>query len=75
MWPVWRDNKTSSEVRATVIESSSVPGRSSPKALVRIGVAVRSGLMQLTRTLLSPHSLASAWVRLTVAAFAEEYKA
>ena len=46
--------------------ASRVPAGSWPKALVRIGVAVRSGLMQLTRTPSSAHSSASAWVRLTV---------
>ena len=48
------------------------PAGSSPNALVRIGVPVRSGLMQLTRTPSAAHSSASAWVRLTTAALAEE---
>ena len=47
---------------------------STPNALVRIGVAVRSGLMQFTRTPTSSHSSASAWVRLTTAALLEEYR-
>ena len=55
-----------------LLDDSSVPGGSSPKALVRIGVPVRSGLTQLTRTPAAAHSSASAWVRLTTAALAEE---
>ena len=39
---------------------------------VRIGVPVRSGLMQFTLMPASLHSSARAWVRLTTAAFAEE---
>ena len=62
----------SSEARATAAESSRVPAGSSPNALVRIGVPVRSGLTQFTRTPSSAHSSASAWVRFTTAAFAEE---
>ena len=60
------------DARATDIESSSDPAGSWPNALVRIGVPVRSGLMQLTRTPSCAHSSASACVRLTIAAFAEE---
>ena len=74
MWPVSRETRTLSDARPTCEASSSVPGGSSPNALSRIGVAVRSGLMQLTRTPAGPHSSASAWVRLTTAAFAEEYR-
>ena len=58
--------------RATSTEDSSEPAGSAPNALVRIGVPVRSGLTQLTRTPPPAHSSASAWVRLTTAAFAEE---
>src|SRR5690606_4448940 len=72
MWPVWLASSTSSDWRATSIELSNVPSGSSPNALVRIGVPVRSGLTQLTRT--SPaHSSANACVRLTTAALADEY--
>ena len=60
------------EALATERESSSESAGSSPKALVRIGVPVRSGLTQLTVTPLSAHSSARAWVRLTTAAFADE---
>ena len=74
MWPVPVDSKVSRAAPATSIESSSEPGGSSPKAFVRIGVPVRSGLRQLTRTPNAAHSSASAWVRLTTAAFAEEYR-
>ena len=66
------DSRTSREALATDRESSSESAGSSPNALVRIGVPVRSGFTQFTRTPLSPHSSASAWVRLTTAAFAEE---
>ena len=70
--PVSPLTRTSSERRATSVDSSSEPAGSSPNALVRIGVPVRSGLMQLTGMPSPDHSSASAWVRLTTAAFAEE---
>lgn len=66
------ESRTSSEVRATASEESSEPSGSWPNALVRIGVAVRSGFTQLTRMPSPAHSSASAWVRLTMAALVEE---
>ena len=73
MWPVRWESSTSRDCRATSFEDSSVPGGSSPKALIRMGVLVRSGLTQLTRTPEEAHSSASACVRFTMAALAEEY--
>ena len=72
MCPVCPDSSTSSDCLATSGEDSRVPGGSSPNAFVRIGVPVRSGLMQFTRTPVPAHSSARAWVRLTTAALAEE---
>ena len=70
--PVRSDSSTSIEVSATALDDSSEPSGSAPKALVRIGVEVRSGLTQLTRTPSGAHSSARAWVRLTTAALVEE---
>ena len=71
-WPVRSDSRTSIAVRATAWELSSESAGSSPKAFFRRGVAVRSGLMTLTRMPSGAHSSASAWVRLTTAALDEE---
>ena len=71
-WPVRSEISTSSDDWATVSAASRVCSGSSPNALVRIGVAVRSGLTQLTRTPNSAHSSESAWVRLTSAALVDE---
>lgn len=73
-WPVISDSRTSRELRATDSDVSSEAEGSWPNALVRIGVAVRSGFTQLTRMPSSAHSSASAWVRLTMAALVEEYR-
>src|SRR5699024_155628 len=59
-WPVRSESRTSREVRATRSALSRLSAGSSPKARVRIGVWVRSGLMQLMRTPFSDHSSARA---------------
>src|SRR3954447_7960034 len=64
----------SSDARATSTEASSDEAGSAPNARVRIGVAVRSGLRQFTRTPSLAHSSASACVKLTLAALADEYR-
>src|SRR6478752_3916707 len=73
-WPVCSESRTSMDLRATSIDGSKDPSSSTPKALVLIGVLVRSGFTQLTLTPCSAHSSASACVKLTTAALADEYK-
>lgn len=56
----------------TSIELSNESSGSIPKLLVRMGVLVRSGLMQLMRMLKGSHSWAMACTKLTTAALVAE---
>lgn len=72
-WPVIFASSVFNEISAAFFALSRVSGGSYPNALNRIGVAVLSGFITLTRTPVSYNSSANAWVKLTTAAFDEEY--
>ena len=68
------DSSVPRDTFATFSAESNVAGSSTPKLLVRIGVWVLSGLIQLTEILSPSHSSAIAWTKLTMAAFVDEYR-